>query len=293
MSGSKRKPPRPLPVREPPTVPRPRPTPDPAAAPPPALAGPPVAEPLDAELPPPYDTADGELVDRPDDGPARMPPLVAPLVAAFVLLVIFTVVVVRAMGGTDDPAPGTTAARDVPEPPVALAPGSSYVESRVTASGALTVRHWIRNKAFVFGVDLTPPAATAGPGRVIARSVRVVADGRVSDGPRVVDSGRARYSFAGAREVFVTYRMDGALQRSDSSTGRALAWVTSLDVGLEPATSRATRVVVGDRILALACLPPGALAVPEPCGAPTRGGWEVRLDGAHAEDRVIAQLDLP
>ena len=86
----------------------------------------------------------------------------------------------------------------------------------------------------------------------------------------------------------------GAVERSGSVPGRALATVTALDVDMIPPLVATTYAVSGGDVLALACAPDEPDdAVPAPCGAPAGRGWRVERAGNDRNDVVIAQLDLP
>jgi hypothetical protein len=212
-----------------------------------------------------------------------------------VLLVVAAVTGWRLMGAGDDPGSSTPEPGErTPRPPVAVAAGTSYVESRVTGSGDLRVRHWIRTRADLFGLELVAPRASGGvPTSARARDVRVVVDGSVVDGPESVGTTTVFFTFAGTRRVFVSYRLEGAVTESPSEPGRGLARVTSLSVTYTPRPTSSTRRVVGADVLAMACAAPGsdAAAVPVPCGAPKGKGWEVELSGPDVDNRVAAQFD--
>jgi len=218
---------------------------------------------------------------------------VAVVVGVLVLAAVAVFLVVRSDDSVDQG--GARGLERVPAAPVDLAPQTSWVSTRVTASGDLVVRHWIRSRTSLFGLRLAVPASAAVPGarppRV--RDVLVVAGGREAPGPGSLRKGRASYAFTGTHDVFVRYRVAGAVERSDSVAGRALARFTALDVDVTPPMLTTTYAVSGGKVLNLACSDPEPGAVPFPCGGPAGSGWEVQLEKADRNDVVTAQLDLP
>ena len=178
--------------------------------------------------------------------------------------------------------------------PLHLAPRSALVQARVTASGEVVVRQWIRSASTLFGIGLLPLPATAGSSPVQVRDVQVFANGGSALGAERVENEREYYPFhAGTKDVFVTYRLLGAVERSGSVAGRALATITALDVDVNPPLVATTYAVSGGEVLNLACSAPQDGAVPVPCGEPNDSGWQVLLDKAGRHDVVTAQLDLP
>ena len=223
---------------------------------------------------------------------ARVAALAALILGMLVALVIF---VVRSV---DEPVdPSTRGPAGVPAAPADLEPRTTVVHARVTPSGDVVMRQWIRSASTVFGIRLSPPpgtgaAADSSPVRV--RDVRVFANGGAALGPERLEKARQYYPFdAGTNDVFVSYQLVGAVERSGSVAGRALATVTALDVDLIPQLVETTYAVSGGDVLALACAPDEPDAVPVPCGAPAGRGWRVERAGDDRNDVVIAQLDLP
>jgi hypothetical protein len=193
------------------------------------------------------------------------------------------------VGLRDDPD-GPAAAGST-DPPRTLARAEAYVDTRVLPAGDLVVRQWIRPGEPLTALGLELPDVP-GADDLSADQVQVVADGVVAAGPGQVTAAGATYTFEESTSVLVTYRLQGAVQVSDSSAGRALALVTALDTAYDPRVERETRVVHGPEVLSLACSrrPDGA---PEPCGRD--GGddeWQVDLSGDRVDDRVLAQLNL-
>jgi hypothetical protein len=232
---------------------------------------------------------------EPHAGRARLVGVIA-AVAALVLVTVVVVLVVFV--GRDEPnEPSARGPERVPPAPVDLAPRSALVRARITASGDVEVRHWIRSASNLFGIGLSlPPGALAagGSSAVRVRHVQVFANGAPALGPERLEKEREYYPFAaGTDDVFVTYDLVGAVERSDSVAGRALARVTALDIDVTPSLVTTTYAVSGGEMLNLACSAPQDGAVPFPCGEPSDSGWQVRLTKAQRNDVVIAQLDLP
>ena len=215
------------------------------------------------------------------------------LVALVVVVSLVTLGVVLLVHDPDGDAPSAEDSGPVPPSPVGLAPDTSYVATKVEPNGDLVVQHWIRSEVPVFGMTLAMPRP-AGAG-VVADGIRVYADGSQVSGPRSVNGQEAYYAALGGQELYIRYRLAGALERSTSATGRALARVTALQVGTRRPLTEVSRWITGAEVLSLACAPVGreAAPLPVPCGMPTSGGWQVDLDGTRVDDDVIAQLDLP
>jgi hypothetical protein len=178
-------------------------------------------------------------------------------------------------------------------PPVPLAPGAAYVRTRVLPSGQLLVRHWIRAGSPVSRVRLVVPDVSGLPaGAVSVHKVVIAGDQREVAAGRHGQAGR-EYTFPPARDLYVSYRLEGTLEHSGSVAGRALARITSLDVETGVRLTRSIRVIEGPRILSLACSAPTPGALPSPCGQQDGSGpWTVRLDPRTSRDRVMAQVDL-
>lgn len=209
--------------------------------------------------------------------------LLAPLLVVGVLLASWLT-----SGGTgtdeDDAGPATGGE------PILDAPDESYVEARVRSDGDIVVRHWIRAREPITRVVLTLPEV---PGTELsAARVRVLADDLRSAGPSTLTTKAATYSFEESTDVELHYVLVGAVQRSTSATGRALAVATTLDVTYAPRPEKETRVVQAPAVLSMACADP-ASSTPEPCGSPQDAErWRVDLTGPDVLDRVLAQLTL-
>lgn len=211
--------------------------------------------------------------------------------AILVALVVGGILVASVVGGPEDPAAESGSASAAPAAaPRVLAGDEAYVESRVLADGDVVVRQWIRADEPLQRLRLRLPEV---PGVALSASeVEVVADGALVAGPATVTGLVATYTFEETTNVQVSYRLSGAVERSDSAAGRALAVATTLDVRYVPRPARETRIVRATEVLALACSPSPEV-LPEPCGqADETGQWRVDLAGPRVVDRVVAQLTL-
>jgi hypothetical protein len=179
-------------------------------------------------------------------------------------------------------------------PPVAVPVDTSYVRTTVLKSGVLEVEHWIHTSSFVFAVTLRIPEVPAVPAGEIAYSHLVLASEGRQLQPREGRAGNVdrRYTLPPTNMLYVSYHLSGALQRTGSTAGRGLARLTSLDVELGSPLARSIRTVGGTHILALACYPSGAAAVPLPCGVQRGDTWRVDLGRRREHARVMAQVDL-
>ena len=196
-------------------------------------------------------------------------------------------VLVAALTTQDSPS-GPEA--DAPEPPRPLVAGEAYVDTQVLPTGDLLVRHWIRTRSPIGALVLTRPD---GADDLSAEDVEVVAEGSSADGPARVGADPATYSFGAATDVLLTYRVLGAVEVSDSATGRGLVLATTLETAYEPGVTRETRVVRGPEVLSLACSR-GPDRPPAPCGrADSAEQWRVVLGrGQAVATRLLAQVNL-
>jgi hypothetical protein len=182
-------------------------------------------------------------------------------------------------------------------PPQAVPAGSSYVRTVVLPSGDLAVTHWIHTRRPMSSVSVRRPTVANLSG-VTAEDVRVIPGDDLRARAAVASHGRRKdvYLVSGARQVYVSYVLKGAVESAPSPPGRALARITALDVRADQPDTSTTHTVWGARVLALACSPATPDALPQPCGGTVGGAgdgaWQVRLDGAATYDRVMAQLDL-
>ncbi len=219
-------------------------------------------------------------------GPARDRRVVVTLAALAWL--VGGAVLVAALTLRDSPSGPADA--DAPGPPRPLVAGEAYVDTQVLPTGDLLVRHWIRTRAPIGSLVLARPD---GADDLSAEDVEVVAGGSTADGPARVGADPATYSFGEATDVLLTYRLLGAVEVSDSATGRGLVLASALETAYEPGATRETRVVRGPEVLSLACSP-GPGRPPAPCGrADSAGQWRVDLDRDQAvATRLLAQVNL-
>ena len=216
-------------------------------------------------------------------------------VAAIVAAVGIVLMLRPLMSQNDEPTDPGQPSRTIPFiPPVALPANASYVETVVLPSGDLKVTHWIRTKLPKTSIKLIAPVlAGIDSGVVTATKVEVAADEMIVPGADAVDGVSQGFQFVGAKSIYVTYVLSGALERSTSVASRALARVTALDLTYPSMSGTSLRSVQGVEVLNLACSPAGTPdAVPEPCGKPDPDGWQVQLAGGNRNDHVMAQLQL-
>ncbi len=253
--------------------------------------------PVPVPAPAPLTVGEPTPVPGTPDGQARHR---APLVGAgCVLIVVLGALLVLRLSG-DGVAPAATSAvdrtpgatTDPLDPPVTLGADSEYVETRALEGGDLLVTHWISSSRPMDRFRLRTPTSPGLDGvRVDVQDLVVAADGEPL--AEVSDVGVDRPArLAGARSLYLRYRLAGALDLRASVDGRALAAVTALGVGLEGRSLARTHVFPGGKVMTLACLGQGARAVPEVCGTYEEGAWQVRSEAGALPVSVIAQLDL-
>lgn len=240
------------------------------------------------------------VVASPDEPPpappvSRRTAVVAGVVGILVLLVAAALLLRPAEPSGADVVPATTPAveEQTPgefDPPVALAPDSEYIETEVLDDDLL-VTHWISTTT---PMDRFTVRAPRSPGladlRLDVEDLVVATDGDLLD---VADiSLDVPTALPSAGQLYVRYRLPGALQRNSSVTDRALATVTAMGIGLEGRSLPRTQSFPGGRVMTLACLAQGARAVPELCGTYVEGAWQVRSAAGEVPVTVIAQVDL-
>lgn len=218
----------------------------------------------------------------------------APLALAVVLLGALTV-------GDDPPRgpsplpeqPGVAAAaQGLPfAPPVALAPGESFVRTRVLADGTLRMSHWVVTERPVTTLSLSEPEALTTAGEVTAVDVRVVAGGAVVPGPAALTERTVDFRFDPSNSLRIDYVLEGVTERSGSVSGRALTHAAGLVVGVDSAPVRVTRSIEGMEVLSVAC--GSAPAAMTPCGRAEDGVWYVELDGRAPQPDILLQVNLP
>ncbi|SDR74072.1 hypothetical protein SAMN04488570_0225 [Nocardioides scoriae] len=216
----------------------------------------------------------------------------AVVAAALVVGLVLAALVVAQLVRVDVPAtlPRASAASVRFAPPAVVPAGSELVRTRVLASGQLRVDHWVRPSGPAGSFVLAVPPSVAGG--VEARDVRVATDSGVQDAPTTVGDRGRRYAFAATSSLHVSYVLTGAVTRSGSVPGRALARTTSLELGLRRERLATTVRVEGGRLLAAACAPVGAPERSRPCGRAGGEGWAVSLPRSARPQVVAAQLDL-
>ena len=190
----------------------------------------------------------------------------------------------------DPPArePGSAAGLD---PPGMLVTDESYAETQVRTNGDVIVRHWIQADEPLRRLRLVLPQVP-GAEELSAKGIEVVADGALVNGPATLTGIGATYTFDKTTDVQVRYVLAGAVVRSDSAAGRALALATTLDLRYSPRPERGIRVVIAPEVLSLACSA-SPDAAPVPCGrAESIDQWRVELTGPRVDDRVMAQVTL-
>jgi hypothetical protein len=196
--------------------------------------------------------------------------------------------------GGDDAGEAVRASDRTFAAPVALAPGSSYVRSRVLRSGEVEVTHWIRTRSLLDTVTLRIPtteglAATA----VSVAHVTLAVNGAPYPAiPASRVGGRSQtFLFPETHSIYLRYRLSGVTQ-ANGPGGRALARITSLDLVPASGPMAVTQVVSGARVLALACTSGAPDTQAIPCGSVVGGSWRVSLTGDERPTRVMAQVDL-
>jgi len=239
------------------------------------------------------------LPSRATSGPSRRTYVLMAGVVVLVVVVVGAVALVRGDGGGagQEPArqPGSSLGVDTraPPPPVPVRPDTTYTQVTVLEGGQLRVEQWIRSTHFLFGVSLAVPT---DPGlqadAVQATDVRVVAADTLVAGPTQLDDGSASYEYPGAQQIYLSYRLSGVLERSDTESGRALVRATSLDLSFRPRSQTSTVSFVGASLLNLACRPKYVDVPPTPCGVRTQDGWTLDLPTDSQGYRVMAQVDL-
>lgn len=178
--------------------------------------------------------------------------------------------------------------------PVHVRPGTSYLRTRILTTGELEVTQWIASTAPVQEVTLrVPDVPGLAPGGLSLSHVVLAADGLRSTAIPVAGqpAGTWRYRTPVAREVYLRYRLSGAVATS-TVPGRALAMITALVATTDHPLTSTTEAVVGANVLSLGCSLPTPSAPPTPCGVTSNGISSVRLYGAQQQSRVTAEVDF-
>ncbi len=132
--------------------------------------------------------------------------------------------------------------------------GTSYVATTVRPDGSVSVSHWVRPRTRAYELTLSLPDLPGGES-MRASDVRVDVDGTAIPGPGSIDARPHTYVLPGGRQIFVTYHLTGAVERSPSVDGRALVRVVSLDLSVEHVQAR-IQAVEGVEILSTWPAPP-------------------------------------
>jgi hypothetical protein len=180
-------------------------------------------------------------------------------------------------------------------PPTHLRPDTSFVRSRVLPSGDLDVTQWIHSRRLMYVVTLdVPRVAGLSPRSVSATGVTLASNGLRTAKLASMGSalGTRIFHIPPTHSLYIRYRLSGVVERSSGTSGRALARITSLDVGTTTRLVNTTQTVVGARVLNLACTPEQPSGLTTPCGTEHGGNWVVRLHGAETTNQVMAQLDI-
>ncbi|MGD9958933.1 hypothetical protein [Nocardioides sp.] len=213
-------------------------------------------------------------------------------------LLVLLVVLALILGGwamlrarDDAPAqPAETPKAATPQAPVTLPTNGSFVQSTVLADGDIMVQHWIRTPG-VSKLTLSVPDVGANSA-LKATKVVIVADDRRLFGRSTIDAASRTHYIDGATSIYVSYLLEGAVERNGTTPGRALARVTSLDVEYDATGGVSTHRIEGADVLTLACYPTSSAGADvRPCGDADDGPWEVSLSGPQRNDRVMAQFD--
>ncbi len=179
-------------------------------------------------------------------------------------------------------SPAADAATRPPSPPYALPADGQHSQIRVLATGELEVQQWVRRSAGLVQLRLAPPDG------VEVTALAIAAGGHPVQAPSTL-AGPTQVDFTSTRQVYLAYRLTGALDRVGD---RALARATSIDLGMPGAADGWTIAFEGGSILSLACRT--AIDVPpQPCGAAAgKRGWRVVAPIGARDLVVMAQLDL-
>lgn len=195
---------------------------------------------------------------------------------------------------TSQTSPEGQARSQAPEP--AAVTGTARLQ--LTPEGIISV---MASYSFEEGVNQfwlsVPPPSDAARDQRFAPSISGL---RVSVPGRQVREISGRLGFgsrinvpipADATEVSFEYLVDGVVVSSVPSTaGRAAALLTPLDV--RSATRTVTTLVVEDSgVIGLGCQVDDSPVTA--CGSETDSGWQVIVDSAMGDTRIVAAVDLP
>lgn len=191
---------------------------------------------------------------------------------------------------SEDSSPGSSLLAD---PPALLPRAGSYVDSRILPNGDIRIEHWVRSRTPIVEIQLVMPHGDGPGGAPRATDVDVAGElFQVSAWAIVTNSAAYPLDYP-SRIVRVRYTLVGAVVRSPSVPGRALARVTSADMGYIPEQDGPRMVRIhAPEVLNVACRAPMQEADPRPCGSPLGTSWQVKLQGADRHDEVSAQVNL-
>jgi hypothetical protein len=169
----------------------------------------------------------------------------------------------------------------------------SYVDSQILANGDIRIEHWVRTRTPIWEIELVVPHGDGPGGAPWATDVNVAGElSEVTDGTPVGTSAAYQLSYP-SRIVRVRYTLVGAVVRSPSAPGRALARFTSADLVYTSEEDGPKMVRIrAPEVLNVACQAPTQEASPRPCGSPAGTSWQVELQGADRTDEVSAQVNL-
>jgi hypothetical protein len=178
-------------------------------------------------------------------------------------------------------------------PPAQLPRAGSYVDSRILPNGDVRVEYWVRTRTPMREIELVMPRGEGLGGAPRATDVDVATEQfEVADG-KVVGSSTVYPLDHPSRIVRVRYTLVGAVVRSPSAPGRALARFTSADLVSMPEEDGPRMVRIrAPEVLNVACRAPSQQAAPTPCGSQVGTSWQVELHGADRADEVSAQVNL-
>jgi hypothetical protein len=190
---------------------------------------------------------------------------------------------------SEDWSPGSSLLR----PPAQLPRAGSYVDSRILANGEIRIEHWVRSRTPIREIELVVPHGDGPGGAPRATDVNVAGEVfEASDRTAVGSSAAFKLNYP-SRIVRLRYTLVGAVVRSPSAPGRALARFTSADL-VYAAEDGGPRMVLiqAPEVLNVACRAPSQGAAPKPCGSQVGTSWQVELSGADRYDEVSAQVNL-
>jgi hypothetical protein len=177
-------------------------------------------------------------------------------------------------------------------PPAQLPRAGSYIDSRILANGDIRIEHWVRARTPIGEIELVVPHGNGPGGAPRVTDVHVVnALGEESVGSTLDTTVAYQFNFP-SLIVRVRYTLVGAVVRSPSAPGRALARFTSGDLVFTPRDGPEVVRIRAPEVLNLACRAPSPGAGPRPCGSRSGTSWQVKLRGANRADQVSAQVNL-